>query len=34
MWQEDAQYFPFLATSPGEKCKNEKVFAAMAEKSP
>jgi len=34
MWLEEAQYFPFLATSPGKKCSNEEILAAMAEESP
>jgi hypothetical protein len=34
MWREEAQYFPFLATSPEHKCSTEEVIAAMAKKSP
>jgi hypothetical protein len=34
MWLEGAHYFPFLATSPGKKCSNEEVLAAMAKKLP
>lgn len=34
MWREEAQYFPFLATSQGQKCSNEEILAAIAKKSP
>ena len=34
MWLEEAQYFPFLVTSPGKKCSKEEILAAMAEGSP
>lgn len=27
----EAQYFPFLATSPGQKCSREEVRAAIAQ---
>jgi len=34
MWREEARYFPFLATSPGQKCSREDVRAAMVRRSP
>jgi hypothetical protein len=34
MWLQEAQYFPFLATRPGEKCSKEEILAAIAEKTP
>jgi hypothetical protein len=34
MMREKAQYFPFLATSTGQKCSKEEILAAMARKSP
>ena len=30
MQREEAQYFPFLATSPGQKCSEKEIRAAMA----
>jgi len=34
MWREEAQYFPFLATQPGQKCSREDIRAAMVRRSP
>jgi hypothetical protein len=34
MLREQAQYFPFLATSSGQKCSKDEVLAAIAKKLP
>lgn len=34
MWREEAQYFPFLATAPKQKCKKEEIIAAAVNRSP
>ena len=34
MLREEAQYFPFLTTVPGQKCSNEEILDALPEDSP
>lgn len=34
MWREEAQYYPLLASSPGQKCKTKDVLAAIANAGP